>query len=377
MAENREMRTLMDQIGSDIQTIVGSAYVQDNASTMGSLIVPGSPANIVTALKPEYGRSNPTSDSAHQSFNRAKGEQHALETQLLAPAAAAETSMARITSRPSYASTCPSRRSFSIVLNSSWVYKRVKAYSLDLSLNSSKLQDRAWSMLSGVSLNDVSVTSFIRLPLRLPDIPHDAVYSPIPGTISPDRKNLEADEPFIIAVVGESMSGVSLLVNKICEDKCGNEFSYSKNSTIELRRQIESRYEGRQYQVDVIDTAGLDCFQPLIDQAIAESHGVIIACPAIDADMGVLSRLYQQTKVRRSFTNTQDITPVVIAVTKHDLVTDWSDESRLLQAQAFAEENGIDVCLTSAEDNGISNAFNSILGSLVRNTIRTSSDELG
>jgi pantothenate kinase-related protein Tda10 len=71
-------------------------------------------------------------------------------------------------------------------------------------------------MFSGVSLNDVSVISFIRLPLRLSDIPHDAWYCRIPREISPDCLNLGADDPFIIAVVGESMSGKSSLVDRVC-----------------------------------------------------------------------------------------------------------------------------------------------------------------
>lgn len=216
MAENQEMRILMDQIGNDLQSIAGSVYAQDNASTIGPPIVTGSMVNLPTALQPADGRPDPTSESTNQSFGRATGDHNLLETQLLLPPTAAKAQMHRLTSRSSYASTYPSKRPFSIVLNSSWVYRRVKAYSLDLSLNSSKLQGRAWSMFSGVSLNDVSVISFIRLPLRLSDIPHDTWYCPIPREISPDCRNLGADDPFIIAVVGESMSGKSSLVDMVC-----------------------------------------------------------------------------------------------------------------------------------------------------------------
>jgi signal recognition particle receptor subunit beta len=87
--------------------------------------------------------------------------------------------------------------------------------------------------------------------------------------------------------------------------------------------------------------------------------------------MGVLSRLFEKAKVRRSFANTHDITPVVIAITKHDLATDWSDESMLTRTENFAKEKGIHLCLTSAKnDTGISDAFSSIFESLVKNTIR-------
>jgi hypothetical protein len=225
MAENREMRILMDQIGNELQNIIGSVYTQDNASTMRSPTVPESLVYIPKALQPGDVNPNPVSDSTDQSFDRTIGNNNVSETQLLVPANAAMALTAKLTSRASYASTYPSKRPFSIVLNSSWVYRRVKAYSLDLSLNSSKLQGRAWSMFSGVSLNDVSVISFIRLPLRLSDIPHDAWYCRIPREISPDSLNFGANDPFIIAVVSESMSGKSSLVDRVCtfvEKECHN-----------------------------------------------------------------------------------------------------------------------------------------------------------
>ncbi|CAF3465348.1 unnamed protein product [Fusarium graminearum] len=368
LAENREMRIFMDQIGNDLQSIVGSVYTPGDASTIGSPIVPGSLARIPTALHPPVQHHNLIPDLNDKSFNENTGSNNVSETQLLVPS----TSDDRFASRSFHAPTYASKRSFSIILKKSWVYKRVRTYSLDLSLNSSTLQNRAWSMFSGVSLNDVSVISFIRLPLRLSDIPHDAWYCRAPREVSPSHQTLGVDDPFIIAVVGENMSGKTSLVDRICSNKHGDQFTPSNNSTIELRRRIESLHEGRQYPVELIDTAGLDCFQPLVDEAIDESHGVIITCPAIDADIGVLSRLYERTKIRESFANADDITPVVIAITKHDLSTDLLDGSTVLRVKSFAKEKGIDVYVTSAKmDNGISDAFSSIFKALVKNTIRT------
>lgn len=368
IAENREMRIFMDQIGNDLQSIAGSVYIPGDASTIGSPIVPGSLARIPTALHPPVQRPNLVSYFNDQSFDRATGSNNVSETQLLVPS----TSEDRFASRSFHAPTHASKRSFSIILKKSWVYKRVRTYSLDLSLNSSTLQNRAWSMFSGVSLNDVSVISFIRLPLRLSDIPHDAWYCRAPREVSPNYQTLGADDPFVIAVVGENMSGKTSLVDRICSNKRGDEFIPSNSSTIELRRRLESLHEGHQYPVELIDTAGLDCFQPLVDEAIAESHGVIITCPAIDADIGVLSRLYEKAKVRGSIASAQDITPVVIAITKHDLATDWLDESTVLRVKDFAKDKGIDLYITSAmKDSGITDVFGGIFKSLVKNTTRT------
>ncbi|PTD06084.1 hypothetical protein HYE67_007923 [Fusarium culmorum] len=352
IAENREMRIFMDQIGNDLQSIAGSVYIPGDASSIGSPIVPGSLARIPTALHPPVQRPNLVSDLNDQPFDRTTGSNNVSETQLLVPSTSEDIFASRSFHAPTYAS----KRSFSIILKKSWVYKR----------------NRAWSMFSGVSLNDVSVISFIRLPLRLSDIPHDAWYCRAPREVSPSHQTLGVDDPFVIAVVGENMSGKTSLVDRICSNKHGDQFTPSNNSTIELRRRIESLHEGRQYPVELIDTAGLDCFQPLVDEAIHESHGVIITCPAIDADIGVLSRLYERTKIRESFANADDITPVVIAITKHDLSTDLLDGSTVLRVKAFAKEKGIDVYVTSAKmDNGISDAFSSIFKALVKNTIRT------
>jgi signal recognition particle receptor subunit beta len=91
----------------------------------------------------------------------------------------------------------------------------------------------------------------------------------------------------------------------------------------------------------------------------------------IDADMGVLSRLYETAKARKSTGDSHGITPVVIAITKHDLETDWLDNSMRLRAETFAKERGINVFHTSAKnDAGISNAFSSIFELLVKNTTR-------
>ncbi|VUC20103.1 unnamed protein product [Clonostachys rosea] len=62
-----------------------------------------------------------------------------------------------------------SRRSFEVALAKSRVYTRATSEE-DMSYTSSKAPTNAWSMLSGLSLNDISVVSAFRLPLNLDDI---------------------------------------------------------------------------------------------------------------------------------------------------------------------------------------------------------------
>lgn len=63
-----------------------------------------------------------------------------------------------------------SPREFEITLHRTRVYTRVQSNESDVSFASSAVRTNAWSMLSGVSLNDISVISVIALPISLEEI---------------------------------------------------------------------------------------------------------------------------------------------------------------------------------------------------------------
>ncbi len=63
-----------------------------------------------------------------------------------------------------------SPREFEALLYQSRVYARVQSNESDASFSSSAVRTNAWSMLSGLSLNDISVISVIALPISLEDI---------------------------------------------------------------------------------------------------------------------------------------------------------------------------------------------------------------
>ncbi|KAK3367613.1 hypothetical protein B0H63DRAFT_535632 [Podospora didyma] len=65
------------------------------------------------------------------------------------------------------------RREFETILHKTWVYRRVKHKERDdVSLTSSGVRTTGWSMLSGISLANISAFSVFRLPIRLEDIDH-------------------------------------------------------------------------------------------------------------------------------------------------------------------------------------------------------------
>ncbi|RTE83512.1 hypothetical protein BHE90_001906 [Fusarium euwallaceae] len=75
--------------------------------------------------------------------------------------------------RQSVTITSPSivaRNDFELALERSRVYNRTQLNESDISFTSSTAPTHAWSMLSGLSLNDMSIVSAFRLPITLDDI---------------------------------------------------------------------------------------------------------------------------------------------------------------------------------------------------------------
>ncbi|RSL42666.1 hypothetical protein CEP54_015397 [Fusarium duplospermum] len=75
--------------------------------------------------------------------------------------------------RQSITITSPSivaRNDFELALERSRVYNRTQLNESDISFTSSTAPTNAWSMLSGLSLNDISIVSAFRLPITLDDI---------------------------------------------------------------------------------------------------------------------------------------------------------------------------------------------------------------
>jgi hypothetical protein len=62
------------------------------------------------------------------------------------------------------------QHSFNLVLASTRVYSRVKVGDIDAVSSISSTRSRGWSILSGVSLTDISIISVIKLPLHEPEL---------------------------------------------------------------------------------------------------------------------------------------------------------------------------------------------------------------
>ncbi|KAJ9611409.1 RAS2 protein [Cladophialophora chaetospira] len=63
-----------------------------------------------------------------------------------------------------------SPREFEVILERTRVYMGIRSNDSDMSFDSSAVRTNAWSLLSGISLNDISVISVIALPISLEEI---------------------------------------------------------------------------------------------------------------------------------------------------------------------------------------------------------------
>lgn len=87
-----------------------------------------------------------------------------------------------------------SRRDFELALEKSRVYNRSQSNETDISsFTTSTAPTNTWSMLSGLSLNDISVISAFRLPISLTEINNIAPGSTF-STLLKEQSSAEADK---------------------------------------------------------------------------------------------------------------------------------------------------------------------------------------
>lgn len=100
-------------------------------------------------------------------------------------------------------------RPFEKILASTWVYARVKGVECDVSFATSHSVSAVWSMLSGLSLSQVSTVSVIALPISLEDVLNSSWY----------QANIETqlmEKTYKIAVLGDHLVGKSALTRRVC-----------------------------------------------------------------------------------------------------------------------------------------------------------------
>ena len=220
-------------------------------------------------------------------------------------------------------------RPFEDILDSSWVYMRVWNRRTDESLTSSRLQSRARSLFSGISLSQVSSVSLFCLPISMSDIPISCHKWYTPSKELRPIVMEEVGRNYNIVVIGPAISGKSTLINKVIELvnysagmshmlTISQQFcSINDNTstpTLEDRHFLSVIVDDIKSSVELVDTSGyFDTYRVLIENAIREADAVVITCPADSAtcipDIKVFYSLLKRDM------------PVSIVMTKTDTVT--------------------------------------------------------
>jgi len=121
-----------------------------------------------------------------------------------------------------------SPREFELILGTSRVYRRVEGNECDMSFGDSDVRTHAWSILSGLSLSDISVISVIALPLSTAEVQQlqRALMAPVPPEFT--RFQLErARDGIAVSAIKKEQDKYKLL--KTCNFKgCNCSFADGK-----------------------------------------------------------------------------------------------------------------------------------------------------
>ena len=80
--------------------------------------------------------------------------------------------------------TALSPREFEVILEQTRVYARAQSNDCDVSFTSSAIRTNAWSALSGLSLNDISVISVLALPISWEEVDKIGSHGTFAGILS-------------------------------------------------------------------------------------------------------------------------------------------------------------------------------------------------
>ncbi|KAI1077467.1 P-loop containing nucleoside triphosphate hydrolase protein [Whalleya microplaca] len=211
-------------------------------------------------------------------------------------------------SRPSTWLSTRGARQFETILAQSRVYARNERHDCDISFSTSCRMSGLWSMLSGLSLSQVSKISIIALPLSLNDILDSSWYRP--GTVPRKESNI-----YKIAVLGVSHAGKSALATKFCH----NFFLSCTEGPIKATLRKNTIVDDSPCQLEVTVTSGWGEYELLTEEAILEAEGCIIVYSIADFySFEQIRRLYSQIIGART-SELLDDRPVVIVGTKSDL----------------------------------------------------------
>ncbi|KAI1371071.1 hypothetical protein F4677DRAFT_464569 [Hypoxylon crocopeplum] len=158
-------------------------------------------------------------------------------------------------------------RPFENDLVQSLVYSRVRGDECDISFTTNQTKSALWSLLSSLSLSQVSNISVIALPVSVKDIWNSSWY----------KANLLATDPaednYKIAVLGYHKVGKTALIRRVHSDTFSDELQPAERHSVAF----DTILDDIPCHLDIIDTSGVDSYHIIDSKTIEEVDDFVIA----------------------------------------------------------------------------------------------------
>ncbi|KAI0543207.1 P-loop containing nucleoside triphosphate hydrolase protein [Xylaria digitata] len=211
-------------------------------------------------------------------------------------------------------------------LAQSLVYRRVRGGECDISFTTSQPMSGIWSMLSGLSLGQVSNISVIALPITLNDISNSSWYTDRnqaqfdlialnEAKVSSDT--LPVDRLYNIAVLGECEVGKSTLITTLCS---GGSEKADKYTTLSVEFNTSIVVDGVKRRLEITDTPGLSSeYAALVNDAIQRAEAFVLMYSMTDRNSFFRIHSLYDTIIRAKEWPQTKRPPVVLVANKADL----------------------------------------------------------
>ncbi|KAI0968504.1 P-loop containing nucleoside triphosphate hydrolase protein [Xylaria arbuscula] len=261
-------------------------------------------------------------------------------------------------------------------LAQSWVYARVRRTECDISFTSG-----LWSMLSGLSLGQISNISIIALPITLNDISNSSWYNgsarlqsgPLEIHLPPVSEGSSQLEMYYdIAVLGECEVGKSTLINMFCY---GDPELSEKYSMLGLDYYTGAHVDGTECRLRITDTPGLGTsdYAVMVNEAIKHAKAFVLVYSVTDRNSFCKIQSLHDAIIQTKQVPPDECPPVVIVANKVDLNSSnvISPESSFSLAQ---ELNCAIFECSFLQDSSISQPFIELVRRMLRSSPRWGGD---
>ncbi|KAI3318244.1 P-loop containing nucleoside triphosphate hydrolase protein [Xylariaceae sp. AK1471] len=339
--ENKELRTRIDQLGS---FVMSSAH--STATTFGGPVATPGGRSIAEGTIGEDDDGTSTIRGVEVSSSTTTN--HASHRYSVSWPVPISSVLGTLPSRSEPNFSLP----FEYELAQSWVYSRVRRTECDISFTTSHPMSGIWSMLSGLSLSQVSSISIIALPITLNDVSNSSWYKPSnQAKLSKTRLSndtLRADTHYNIAVLGECEVGKSSLITTLCS---GSAEQAERYSTLGADYYKSVVVDGSENRLRITDTPGMSsAYAVLMNYAIMNAEGFVLVYSMTDLSSFLkIQPLYDEIIRTKKWTHVRR-PPVVIVATKADLEESHVVSRELIYSLAEDIDCMIFECSTKSDD---------------------------